>query len=169
MGKRPFFPLESSPIKRQRRSRNIDLAEDIDAEGDIFDDPCRPCQLKRISCLVSPRSTRCATCVRAGHTCSSTFSIRLSRNHGSLPAVQARITSAETDLGRSIETLTESLSKVQKTQAEISKRQLELDILRWRRIQMQAAEYSTSPRVFRDPFCFECFGCGRCVVRGRRY
>jgi hypothetical protein len=134
MGKRPFSPFESSPIKRQRRSRNIDLAEDIDAEGDIFDDPCRPCRLKRISCLVS-RSTRCATCVRAGHTCSSTFSIQLSRSHGPLPAVQARIASAETDLGRNIETLTESLSKVQKTQAEMSKLRLELDILRRRRIQ----------------------------------
>ena len=144
MGKRHFSPFESSPIKRQRRSRNIDLAEDIDAEGDIFDDPCRPCQLKRISCLVPPRSTRCATCVRAGHTCSSTFSIQLLRSHDSLPAVQARIASAETDLGRSIEILTESLSKVQKCQTEISKLQIELDILRRRRTQMQPAEYSPS-------------------------
>jgi hypothetical protein len=48
---------EGKSIKRQRRSRNIDLAKDIDAEGDIFDDLCRSCQLKGISCLVSPRST----------------------------------------------------------------------------------------------------------------
>jgi hypothetical protein len=140
------FPLSSRPIKRQRRSRNIELAE-VDAEGDIFDDPCRPCRLKRISCVVSPRSTRCVTCVRAGHTCSSTFSIQLLRSHDSLPAVQARIASAETDLGRSIEILTESLSKVEDA-AEISKLQVELDILRRRRIQMQPAEYSpsSSPR-----------------------
>ena len=125
----------------------MQLSFDLEAivEGDIFDDPCRPCQLQRISCIVSPRSTRCATCVRAGHACSSTFSIKLSRSHGSLTAVQARIASAETVLGHRIGTSTETLSKLQKTQVEISNLQVELDILRRRRTRMRSYEYSSSP------------------------
>src|ERR1700735_2186212 len=83
-------PSESPPVKRQRRSRNTDLAKDIDAEGNIFDDPCLPCRSKNISCLVSPKSTRCATCARGGNGCSATSSIQLSRTYGSLAAVQAR-------------------------------------------------------------------------------
>jgi len=125
----------------------VQLSFDLEAivEGDIFDDPCRPCQLQRISCIVSPRSTRCATCVRAGHACSSMFSIKLSRSHGSLTAVQARMASAETVLGHRIGTSTETLSKLQKTQVEISNLQVELDILRRRRTRMRSYEYSSSP------------------------
>ncbi|KAN0071090.1 hypothetical protein V8E54_010521 [Elaphomyces granulatus] len=134
MGKRFLSTSEWPPIKRQRRSRNIGLARDIDAEGDIFDDPCRPCRSKNTSCLVSPRSTRCATCVRAGH------------RYGSLAAVHARITSAETDLGCAINNSTEVLANLQKSQAQIYKLQLELDILRRRRARMRLSEPSSSPR-----------------------
>jgi hypothetical protein len=91
-------------------------------------------------------TTRCATCVRAGHTCSSTLSIQLSRSHGSLPAVQARVASAETVLGHRIGIFTESFSRLQNTQVEISNLQVELDILRRRRTRMRSYEYSSSPR-----------------------
>jgi len=145
MAKRPLSPFESPSIKRQRRSRNVDLANVVDAEGDIFDDPCRSCLLKGISCLVSPRSTRCATCVRSGHRCSSSFSIQLCRSYGSLTAVEVRVDSAETDLGRSIVIMDEYLSKLRNTQTQVSNLQLELDILRRRRKQLQSSKSSTSP------------------------
>jgi hypothetical protein len=100
---------------------------------------------KNIYCLVSPRSTRCANCVRGGHGCSATSSIQLSRTYGSLAAVHARINSAETDLGHSIDNSTEILAKLQHSQSQISNIQLELDILRRRRDRMRLSEPSSSP------------------------
>jgi hypothetical protein len=122
------------------------MAKDVDAEGHIFDDPCLPCRLKNISCLVSPKSTRCATCVRGDHGCSATSSIQLSRTYGSLAAVHARINSAETDLGHSIDKSTEILASLQHSQSQIYNLQQELDILRRRRARMRLSEPSTSPR-----------------------
>jgi hypothetical protein len=76
----------------------------------------------------------------------ATSSIQLSRTYGSLAAVHAQITSAETDLGRSINNSTEFLANLQNSQSQISNLQLELDILHRRRARMRLSEPSSSPR-----------------------
>lgn len=95
MGKRPLSPSVSASNKRRRC---FQLANEIDAEGRAFDDPCRSCLLKGVPCLVSPKSIKCATCVRSDHGCSASLSIRLSRECASLSDVEEHILSTESGL-----------------------------------------------------------------------
>ena len=63
-----------------------------------------------------------------------------------LAAVHARINSAETELGHSINKSTEIIASLQHNQSQISNLQQELDILRRRGAWMRLSELSTSPR-----------------------
>ena len=83
------------------------------AEGRASDDPCRSCLLqKRVSCIVSSKYFKCATCVHSGHACSATLSMRLSRECSFLPDVEECKSAAETELDQSFELLSEAISGI---------------------------------------------------------
>jgi hypothetical protein len=105
-----------------KRRRCFQLANEIDAEGRAFDDPCRSCLLKGVPCLVSPKSIKCATCVRSGHGCSVSLSIRLSRECASLSDVEEHILSTESDLWDSVKSLGEALPAVQNAVSSMQRR-----------------------------------------------